>query len=353
MLMSPVVPRSLVSLLSLLTFACGGLIESSTFDEEDLDVDLDAGGDGDLTPSGSGGASDGTLSSGGSLSVEETPDDLTAENVDCTGSFGEAELLFEDPGWVPQALSPTRDGLEIFYGRLAIDKSLDDSGKRRFAVRSRASVNEKFSDPVPLVDLDEACEKAESGTEPSALDVSGDALRLYIGCNAFSGAPYPLGPLLLATRLDRSSPFVVAAEPIGWAGISLGLTKDELEGFGSSLDPAVPEVLYYSRNSMDESFSPGVVAPGGVEMLNPEPAPDGLALLGVVSDDITLKARIASSVRTELGAPFSQPTTEGMPPPGVECNDYSPALTANCREIYFLRLYPLPNYHAEVMVSRR
>jgi hypothetical protein len=330
---------SLASLASLSLFACGGLVD---LDESEAPV---------------GGGTNPPLSTieppSAGVGGSEGPPELEPENVDCTGDFGEPEVLFEDVGWIPQALSTTRDGLEFFYARLALDDSIDDSGQRRFAVRMRESQENEFSDPIPLVELDDACALAEPGTQPSALDVSGDALRLYIGCNSLAGPPYEQGPLLLATRADKHSPFVVQEEPIGVAGISLGLTKDELEGFGSSLDPAVPEIIHYTRPSIDVPFDSGVSILGGVEMLNPEPAPDGLYLLGVVGDVTPGVNQIGFSMRRQNGAAFSAPSTEGMPPPGVNTDDYSPALTSNCREIYFLRTHSPPDFHGEVMVSRR
>lgn len=353
--------------------ACGGLIEETSLDDEGADG-LPGEDDDDGAPTGfipppptgtgaawgigggrSTGGTAGETGGGGSTGGSIDPGsggELNAENVDCTGDFGESELLFRDEGWIPQALSPTRDGLEFFYARSALDASVDDSGQRRFAMRSRRSLDEPYSDPIPLTYLDDVCDAVEPGTEPSALDVSGDALRLYIGCNAFGGDSY-FGPLLLATRPDRGSVFEVQATPIGQAGISLGLTKDELEGFGSSLDPAVPQILHYTRDSMNEPFSEGVPVAGGIELLNPEPAPDGLFMLGVLSLSNPPVTRIAWSVRAWKGQPFSTPSTEGMPEPGERTYDYSPALTANCREIYFLRTITSPVYDAMVMVARR
>lgn len=350
--------------------ACGGLIEESSFEDDGVDGLPGEDDPYERAPPGyipppatpsvggtqgvGGGWSSGGRSSGGSSTGGAPGDweeeDPSADPVDCTGNFGESELLFKDEGWIPQALSPTRDGLEFFYAREALDTSLDNSGQRRFAMRARASRDDPYSDPIPLTYLDDVCDAAEPGTEPSALDVSGDALRLYIGCNALgTGEPY-FGPLLLATRPNRTSRFEVQAEPIGLAGISLGLTKDELEGFGSSLDPAVPQILHYTRSSMNEAFSGGVPVAGGIELLNPEPAPDGLFMLGVQNGSTR---RIAWSVRAGKGFPFSEPSTDGMPLPGEGTQDYSPALTANCREIYFLRTVMGPVYDAMVMVARR
>src|SRR5690606_30299840 len=64
------------------------------------------------------GSSDGTSSETDDDGPEQPDDDEDDdEGVDCGGVFGPPEVLFGDVGWVPQALSPTRDALEFYYAR--------------------------------------------------------------------------------------------------------------------------------------------------------------------------------------------------------------------------------------------
>ena len=330
---------------------CGGLVE---YADEGGSGSSGESGSTDETDSTSSGSGDGEVASTGDADLgdeDSGSDDEDADIVDCSGAFGAEQVLFEDPGWMPQALSPTADGLEFFYARSALDRSLDDSGERHIALRRRNSVEEPFGEPQLPEGMHALCGLIAPGTELSALDVSGDGLRLYIGCNSFSDPSYPEGPLLVATRPDRRSGFSVQIMPVGAIGFSLGLSRDELTAYGTSRNPARAAVQMYQRSSLEEQFGPAQPTPGSPVLRNPEPAPGGLFLLGV-SDRGAVSSRLVSTERSEVGSPFGPLRSEGLPQPPVGAADYSPALGVDCRTLYFTRRqFSSPS--AQVMMATR
>lgn len=273
----------------------------------------------------------------------EQPDDDEDddEGVDCGGAFGQPELLFEDVGWMPQALSPTKDALEFYYARGPLG-----GGARDIVVRRRSSLGGAWSEPESLPEIEGLCETVAPEFQVAALDVSGDGLRLYVGCNSFAPGVYPNGPLFVAVRADRSSPFVVIPEPVGFIGISIGISRDELTAFGTSRDPAIGHVLMYKRSSIFEAFGEATVVPGAPELTNPEPAPGDLLLMGVESNHLVVVERPA------LDQPFGVMNNVGLPMPSGTDRDVSPALGADCRTLYFTRRSVSPA-KARVMVAYR
>lgn len=269
---------------------------------------------------------------------------------DCSGTFAEPEVVFEEIGWIAQALTPSADGLEFFYARLAVDPSLDDSGTRLPSLRTRATVDSPFGEPVVLWTLTEACESVRPGTELAALDLSHDGLRLYMGCSDFLSREGTSGPLLVFEREESGAPFERSPRVIGEVGISLGLTRDELMAFGTSLDPGLEGVLWYERDSIRESFSPAQLA--GVAMSNPEPAPDGQVLWGVVPVVGTSSSEVAFSAWNRGDRRYEAPVPAGFSPP-TGASDVSPALTGDCRSLYFSRYSYSPQTSSKVMIARR
>ncbi len=264
----------------------------------------------------------------------ETQDQEPLPN--CSGSFAEAEVMFEDPGWISQAIAPSANGLEFFYARLAIDPALDDSGTRLPTLRKRATVDSDFGEPIILWELTTACSSVRPGTELAALDLSHDGLRLYIGCSTFAHTVGATGPLVVVERPNLSSPFALPPRVIGEVGISLGLTGDELIAYGTTLDPTISEVLWYKRDSVNDSFGPARIAAGAVAMFNPEPSPDGQELWGVVEIEGTTRKRVAISSWNEQSRQYEVPREISVAPP-ENSSDVSPALTGDCRSLYFSR----------------
>jgi hypothetical protein len=271
---------------------------------------------------------------------------------DCSGSFADPQVMFEDPGWISQALAPSANGLEFFYARLAVDRALDDSGTRLPTLRTRATIDSNFSEPVILWELTTACESARSGTTLAALDISRDGLRLYIGCSTFAHTAGSTGPLLVLERPDLGASFELPAQVIGEMGISLGLTRDELTAYGTTLDPSIKEVLWYKRDSIGDTFGPAEIAAGAVSMSNPEPSPDGDELWGVVNITGTTRKQVARSLWNEPSQGYESPTTIELSPP-EDSSDVSPALTGDCRSLYFSRYTVSSNVISRVMIARR
>ncbi len=281
------------------------------------------------------------------LEGDEGSPEVEEEELRCEGEFGEPEVLFVDEGWLPQALAPTSDGLEFFYARRTNDVALDESGQRHVTVRRRASLDEPLGEPIQVAELMFACDALFPGTQLAGLDVSPDALRLYIACNAFRSGPDSDGQLIIATRPDRLSPFEVQSMPIGMVGTSIGLTRDELTAYATSLDPERDGIWRYQRADVNEAFGDGVLVEGLSEVMNPEPIPDGLGLLMV--DKSGSPRRMVASYRSTASDPLALPSSAGLPQPPAGSSDYSPALSADCATLYFTRV----GGGDRVMVARR
>lgn len=265
-------------------------------------------------------------------------------------------MLFEDPGWISQAITPSASGLEFFYARYAVDRTLDDSGTRLPTVRTRRTLDSDFGEPVILWDLATACESVRQGTHLAALDLSYDGLRLYIGCSAFAFEPGATGPLLVFERRSQGARFELPPAVVGEVGISLGLTRDELTAYGTTLDPSITAVLRYKRGSVHESFGPAEITPGSPTMTNPEPSPDGFELWGVIdtptSTGTSTGRQVAVSRWNEDTQAYDTPTAEIAPPP-IGSTDISPALSSDCRAIYFSRYTGYPSAISRVMIAGR
>src|SRR5690606_25285737 len=130
------------------------------------------------------------------------------------------------------------------------------------SLRTRPALDADFGEPVILSELALACESVRSGTELAALDLSYDGLRLYIGCSAFVHEVGASGPLLMVERAHLGASFNLPTWTIGEVGISLGISRDELTAYGTSLDPSVNGVVWYKRSAVYDSFGSGEVVPG-------------------------------------------------------------------------------------------
>jgi hypothetical protein len=285
------------------------------------------------------------------------PDDPTEPTEpepipDCSGVFNEPVVAFEDPGWISQALTPAANGLEFFYARLAVDQTLDTSGKRLLSLRTRPTIDSDFGEAVILTELLSLCEDARMGTELAALDLSYDGLRLYVGCSTFIHAAGSTGPLLMLERKEIGAAFEPPAVVVGEVGISVGITRDELTAYGTSLDPSVAGVVWYKRKSVDDAFGPPEVAPGSVGLFNPEPAPDGLELWGAMNTPGVSTRQLAMSRWNDEMEIYEKPTNVVASPP-PDHSDYSPALTSDCRTLYFARYSDDPFALSQVMKARR
>jgi hypothetical protein len=227
-------------------------------------------------------------------------------------------------------LSPTADELDLFY--VHTDRSMPTPPK--VVVRHRASKSAPFASPVELPELGTLCTASQS----MFLDASEDGLRLYFTCADDSPMPTTV-PLRVAHRSDKSSPFMLEAMSLGMVGRSIALGADELVAYASPFAMDAPSGdLAYTRSSTTASFGAGVSLTGISAMFRtPEPSHDGLLLFGTVAMGSTSSLAVAS--RASVGANFSAPSMAGLParPAGVDV-DSSPAISADCRTLYFVRI---------------
>ncbi|HLV19343.1 MAG TPA: hypothetical protein VKZ49_00620 [Polyangiaceae bacterium] len=283
-----------------------------------------SGGSGAGSSGGTGGstpASGGSGASGGSSSG-------------CEGEFGPAETILEATGFYIASPSVTGDQLELFYVEEVI-------GVRQSTVKvlRRESGAEPFGAAETVQELS-VCAAYEGQT----LDVSGDGLRMYFTCHADELAT---APLRRAVRPDRSSPFVIDPEPLGSVGVSIDLSSDELTAL-SATDGAGAAPRMYTRASATEGFGAGQAIPGiDVGLINPELSGDGLSLLGALpGDDYFYHLAIAR--RSAITEPFSGLTGEGLPTPPAAISYASPALSTDCRSLYFVRIDASGNFTLHV-----
>lgn len=326
--------------LGLVLPSCGGIAENTLADGDD-----EPGGE-DSGPS----VGPGRPTFPSPDSSQDAP--LDEPVPDCSGAFAEPTVLFEEPGWLSQALAPSEDGLEFYYARLATDPALDDSGARVPTLRTRRTLDSTFGEPTTLSQVASACEAAKPGTSLAALDLSTDKKRLYLGCSAYVFAAGESGPLLMFERTSVAEGFDLPPKKIGDVGLSLGLTRDELTAYGSSLDPAIPQVVSHARSSVFDTFGPPEIAPGSLLLSNPEPAPSGVELWGAAAvTGSTGKQIVVSSWNSEQQV-FDPPVSAGFTPE-VGTTDASPALSGGCRTLYFARYMGSPASSTKIMVARR
>lgn len=290
-------------------------------------------GDGGTAGSDVGGAMNGGGGDGGGAGPA-TPD--------CSGSFGEPELAFEDGELFANSLSPTGDELELFY--FTYDPN---SASRQLARRARDTRAAAFGPRLDIPELANLC----GSQDISSLEISDDGLRLYVSCAEEAAAMAVSSTLYVAQRASRSAAFVPGEQTLGTVNLSIGIARDELTLYSVT---DAPQLTVQERSSITEAFgSPTSVAGADVEFRTPEPSPDGLSLFGVVSDAAS-GGRISVMTRASQTAPFASPTTEGMPtaPAGQGAGDGSPAISADCRTLYFVRL-PEVGSKWSVYVARR
>ncbi len=262
-------------------------------------------------------------------------------SIDCSGSFEKPIEVFDEGNLYPQALSPTSDGLELFYVRSEVDEERNPVGPRLPTVRSRPTIDAPFGPARELVELRTVCRDRFSGLDLTGFDMAANPLRIYISCGSYTEPKE--GPLLVAERKDRQSPFLVSVDSVGSLAFSIGITDDELTVFGTlpqerppTLDQneAVPvDLLVYRRNSINEVFGPGQLVKG-VDLRNPEPLPTNDGLLGV---DVRGTGHMVSMAIDSSAPLFHPPDSKGYPYPPYGESDRSPAISADCRTLYFTR----------------
>jgi hypothetical protein len=246
----------------------------------------------------------------------------------CGGPYGAAApFLQEDaPTFVISGISLTADELEIFYAR---NEAADPVTPPVVVRRSRANKDAMFGAIEPLTMLGGVC-----GTKLKVNpDISEDGLTLYVTCTDRVEDP-SLSPgksvLRVARRADRTSPFVLASEPVGDVYASAGLSADQLTAYTDGEFYDTPPRMFV-RQSEHENFAgagqtiPGITTP----LRSPDISASGLQLFGAA---VALGATVSSIHRfsrpssdTPFGAPELLELGLPDPPPSVGGANVTPS----------------------------
>ncbi len=307
--------------------ACGGTqpTESST---------AGAGGSASSTLGGSSGALSSTSSmattggGGGSVASQATSFGSTtgsSSQLDCSGDFGEpAPLFVAATDAIPQSFTVSPEELELMYVS-------DAAGVRGIERRLRESRAEAFGEATTPAELSDACDRVDSSLTVGTIDLSPDGLTLYISCEVSVTVP---ATLVIAQRADLSSPFQVDTTLRGEVGPSFA-TADGREGYSNAPDSLDIVDLFRRDDEMSPFTNAGSLA---IELRSPDPSDDGLRLYGTVpvagSDS---DYRLAVAERSSTVESFGPPSVEGLPAPPEGFSDATPAVSGDCRALYFLR----------------
>jgi hypothetical protein len=238
----------------------------------------------------------------------------------CEGAFTQPapQILTGKP--LPSNLTVTGDELELFFNLENVISS-----------HKRVSTGVLFPDATPVAELGDVCGALVVG----GMDVTLDGLRLYIACSDDAGGY--LGPLRLATRTDRQSPFVLAPGALGTVGNSISISQDELTLYAVTAPGSMSYTLVYQRGSLNDPFGPGELVMGlGGPFRYPEISPDGLNLFGVAGPD---SGRLVVASRGAASGPFSSPTSVGLPAPAASYTQFAPTISQTCR-LWYLNFTP-------------
>jgi hypothetical protein len=216
----------------------------------------------------------------------------------------------------------TEDELELFYVSTVQGSS---SGYYR-SVRTSRSQAFPVAEPVP--ELDALC----AGLLPEAawaIDVSLNGLRAYITC----GLPTSEIPIQLATRSDRTTPFVLE-RVVGQMGVSVAVDASELTAYSSGYLSFPGPPLVARRDSLADEFVGATPIPGleSQTLVAPEISRDGLTIYGADGN------RLGFSERTGPSEPFG-PFAE-FPFIATFTATGAPEMSADCRRLYFVGIYP-------------
>jgi hypothetical protein len=107
-----------------------------------------------------------------------------------------------------------------------------------------------------------------------------------------------------------------------------------------------------TRSDVNQAFGALGPAPGLPTVRNPEPVPGGLMLFAADYSSARAHAHLVTVERPDEESDFNAPSTTGLPTPPQGFGDYSPALSGDCRTLYFTR-YDFVNRKAFVMQTQR
>jgi hypothetical protein len=282
---------------------------------------------------GNGGNSTGGSETGGTSGTGGSDD------TDCSGAFGTPRTVLEIFDMQVSALTLSPDELELIYNA----DTLGATGPGLYSAR-RASKTEMFSNPVGLPELDAAC---TSPLHTRSGDLSFDGLTFYFACY-LSTQRQPM-PLRVARRTSLDAPFVLDPEPLGELIAGPSVSRDELELF-SALDD-VP-VMRLGRDDISEPFGPAEPV-AGFEMLalaTPEIAANGRDIF--VSQTTTGGSSYGIAKATRSGPSAAFGPLEWVLPENPEEVFRSPAISNDCRSLYYVNERPNPRAYRVDVVTR-
>lgn len=268
------------------------------------------------------GTSSGGAPSGGQPSGGATTGGTGGVRSACSGAFGSPGIMAADPNDHPNSLSPTGDELELFY----IQGETTSNPTRRIVKRSRNNTNDIFGPVTPVTELASAC-----GTDiQGSIDVTDNGLRMYIDCEP-QDTTQPTS-VRIAQRTNRTSPFTMLNGTFGSVGYSISVSTDELTLYATPPPVSNGVPAQYTRPTPDAPFTGPTSIGISTNVFNPEPSYTGLELYG--SDSTQLLVAQRNSPTATFGTPT--PVAGITPPTGMR--DVTPAITPDCRAIYFVRI---------------
>lgn len=245
----------------------------------------------------------------------------------CGGPYEAAiPVLQEDAlGFVISGISLTADELEIFYAR---NEAADLVTPPVVVRRTRTNKYAMFDAMEPLTMLAGVC-----GTKLRVNpDISEDGLTLYVTCTDRVEDPSlspGKSPLRVARRADRTSPFVLASDPVGDVYASAGLSADQLTAYTDGEIPDEPPRMFV-RQSEHENFGAGQAIPGITTPLrSPDISASGLQLFGAAVAPGAKVSSIYRFSRPSSDMPFGAPELFGLglaePLPSVGAANITPS----------------------------
>jgi len=304
-----------------------------------------AGQGGSTTQGGSGGGSgelgdagqSGSSTSGGSDNAGTGGSSGTG-GVDCTGTFGDPTLVMDGAGMRIGGLTLGADELELIYE----DRPMDNTAAHHFRRSLRTSTDEEFPPGDALDELDAACDEP---TWSRSGELTNDGLRLYFTCyEALESEPQPIH---IARRKTVDAPFVVDKATYGTSRSGLALDSDELMIVTSPAMEAGP-LFAHTRATTSDAFGDELNLIGLDGLVTPDLSSDGRHLFA----SRYTKVNQNSLVTSERTGPTTFSTALTIRQLGDQVLVVgSPAISADCRSLYYVSVANGPEY--SIMVMRR
>lgn len=294
--------------------ACGGNSEEAG--RETREGTGGSNGSGGLGATGGSGGSDVTVGAGGG--GPSTGGALSGE-IDCSGTFGPAEVLLEDT--LPFSPALSEDGLVLYYAN-------GENGNEDFKFSVRANQDQTFPVGTPLPELDALCDVYDDRT----IDASLDGLRVYFSCYPPAEVGHTDHPLFMAERPDLESDFDTPVQVASFPS-SASVSADELSVYGAAFGAST--TLVSTRASLDDSFGPPMPLLGldGRGFFAPVMAPGELEIYAASSGFIYYASR------TDPTADFGETQPLDIIPAGYTSGG-SPEISSDCRQLLFIAFLP-------------